>query len=766
MRFFILLPIIFMLSAHSAYAFDSFTVKDIRVEGLQRISIGTVLSNLPIKVNDQISDQETIRQAIRSLYREGLFHDVSLERDGNALIVIVRERPSIAEIKTKGNKAIEKNDIEQALKLVGLVEGRVFNRSILERVEQELRAQYFERGKYSAKVDATVTPLERNRVSIAIDINEGEDSRVRSINIIGNDVFSEKRLLAQMNLGTYKTYLPWSDADKYSKQKLAADLESLRSFYFDRGYVDYKLISSQVSITPDRMGLFVTLNISEGEQYKFGSVTIANNDVVPSEELESLLEMKQDDVFSRKSMAESSSAIQKRIAEEGYTFATAEPFTRVDSKNRTVSVDFRINPGSRIYVRRITTSNNVKTRDDIIRRELRQTEGALLSTEKVNISRQRLMRLGYFENVNITETRVSGVSDQVDLNIDVTEGSTGTLSGGISYSPENGGLAVNLSTQQNNVLGTGTSLGITINEGETSNIYSISYTDPYSTDSGISRSISLYSRTYDSTQLDTATYATNNEGLSVSYGLPINELNTMNVGYTYENTLLTTTATTPQEILDFESSYQSPYYLNYLTLGWKRDNRNNAIFATAGSRTQISLKTTIPGDSLEFYKLNLSQNNFLPIGKHSTVRFKGTINYGGTFGGTTTYPVFENFYTGGPESIRGFWPNRLGPKGTDGLGDPVDEYIGGAFETLFSLEYLFPPSEDSKSTRVGVFVDAGNVFSSAKQYTGSELRVSAGVGMVWLLPFGALKLSYAVPLAYDETTDTLQPIQFSIGLPY
>lgn len=755
-----------MLSVHSAYAFDSFTVKDIRVEGLQRISIGTVLSNLPIKVNDQISDQETIRQAIRSLYREGLFHDVSLERDGNTLIVIVRERPSIAEIKTKGNKAIEKNDIEQALKLVGLVEGRVFNRSILERVEQELRAQYFERGKYSAKVDATVTPLERNRVSIAIDINEGEDSRVRSINIIGNDVFSEKRLLAQMSLGTYKTYLPWSDADKYSKQKLAADLESLRSFYFDRGYVDYKLISSQVSITPDRMGLFVTLNISEGEQYKFGSVTIANNDVVPSEELELLLEMKQDDVFSRKSMAESSSAIQKRIAEEGYTFATAEPFTRVDSKNRTVSVDFRVNPGSRIYVRRITTSNNVKTRDDIIRRELRQTEGALLSTEKVNISRQRLMRLGYFENVNITEARVSGVSDQVDLNIDVTEGSTGTLSGGISYSPENGGLAVNLSTQQNNVLGTGTSLGITINEGETSNIYSISYTDPYSTDSGISRSISLYSRTYDSTQLDTATYATNNEGLSVSYGLPINELNTMNVGYTYENTLLTTTATTPQEILDFESSYQSPYYLNYLTLGWKRDNRNNAIFATAGSRTQISLKTTIPGDSLEFYKLNLSQNNFLPIGKYSTVRFKGTINYGGTFGGTTTYPVFENFYTGGPESIRGFWPNRLGPKGTDGLGDPVDEYIGGAFETLFSLEYLFPPSEDSKSTRVGVFVDAGNVFSSAKQYTGSELRVSAGVGMVWLLPFGALKLSYAVPLAYDETTDTLQPIQFSIGLPY
>lgn len=768
MRFFILLPIILLLSAQNAFAFDSFTVKEIRVEGLQRISIGTVLSNLPIKVADQISDQETIRQAIRNLYRQGLFHDVALTRDGNTLIVTVRERPSIAEVNTTGNKAIEKKDIEQALKLVGLIEGRVFNRSILERVEQELRAQYFERGKYSARVDTTVTPIERNRVSIAIDIKEGEDSRIRSINIIGNNAFTEKRLLAQMELGTYKTYTPWSDADKYSKQKLAADLEKLRSFYFDRGYVDYKLISSQVSITPDRMGLFITLNIAEGEQYKIGTVTIGDNDVVPREELQALLDIKQGDVFSRKAMATSSSAMQKRIAEEGYTFASAEPFTRVDLINRTVSVDFKIKPGTRVYVRRITTSNNLKTRDDVIRRELRQMEGALLSTEKVNISRQRLMRLGYFENVNITESRVSGVNDQVDLNVDVTEGSTGSIAGGLSYSPENGGLSVNLSTQQNNVLGTGTSFGLSINEGETSNVYSVSFTDPYSTDSGISRSISLYSRNYDSTQLDTATYATDNTGLSISYGLPVNELNTMNVGYTYENTSLQTVADkTPEEIQDYESLYPSPYSLNYLTLGWKRDSRNNAIFATAGSRSQISLKTTVPGDSLEFYKLNLSQNNFIPIGEYSTIRFKGTINYGGTFGNTTTYPVFENFYTGGPESVRGFWPNRLGPKGTDPVTHlPGSEYIGGALETVFSVEYLFPPTEDSGSTRVGVFVDAGNVYANAEQYTASELRISAGVGMVWLMPFGALKLSYAVPLAYDETTDTLQPIQFSIGLPY
>ena len=764
MRFFTRLSIVLLLSIQTtAFAFDTFTVRDIRVEGLQRISVGTVLTNLPIKVADQISDQETIRQAIRRLYKEGLFHEVALSRDGNTLVVTVRERPSIAEVKTKGNKAIEKDDIKQALKLVGLVEGRVFNRSILERVEQELRAQYFERGKYSASVDTTVTPLERNRVSIALDIKEGEDSRIRSINIIGNKVFTEERLLAQMNLGTYKTYAPWSDNDKYSKQKLAADVEKLRSFYYDRGYVDYKLISSQVSITPDRMNLFVTYNISEGEQYTIGSVSIGTNDVVPVEELQALLEIKKGDVFSRKTMAASSDAMRKRIAEEGYTFASAEPFPQIDKKNRTVSVNFQINPGSRVYVRRITTSNNVKTRDDIIRRELRQLEGALLSTEKVNISRQRLMRLGYFENVNITETRVNGVSDQVDLNIDVTEASTGSIAGGLSYSPENGGLAVNLSTQQNNVLGTGTGYGVTINEGESSNVYSVSFTDPYSTDSGISRSVSLYSRNYDSTQLDTASYATNNDGASISFGIPVNELNTMNIGYTYESTSLATTETSPAEITAFTDIYGKEYYLNYLTLGWKRDTRNNAIFATSGSRTQASIKTTLPGDTLEFYKLSLQQNNFMPIGKDSTVRFKGSINYGDTFGATNLYPPFENFYTGGPESIRGFWPNRLGPKGTGAGGD---EYVGGAFETVFSIEYLFPPTEDSNSTRVGVFVDAGNVFTKANQFSSSELRISTGIGMVWLMPFGALKLSYAVPLEYDATVDTLQPIQFSIGLPY
>lgn len=763
MRFFTRLLIVLFLSIQTAFAFDSFTVKKIRVEGLQRISVGTVLTNLPIKISDRVRDQETIRQAIRALYKEGLFHEVALAQKGGTLVVTVRERPSIAEIKTKGNKAIEKDEIKQALKLVGLVEGRVFNRSILERVEQELRAQYFERGKYSATVATTVTPMERNRVSIALDINEGENSRIRSINMVGNNVFTDERLLAQLKLGIYKTFSPWSDADKYSKQKLAADVEKLRSFYYDRGYVDYKLISSQVSITPDRMSLFITFNISEGEQYKIGTVGIDKTDVVAAEELEALLQFKPGDVFSRKTMADSSDAIRRRIAEEGYTFASAEPFPRIDRKNRTVSVDYKINPGSMVYVRRITTSNNVKTRDDVIRRELRQMEGALLSTEKVNISRQRLMRLGYFSNVKITESRVSGVNDQVDLNIDVTEASTGSISGGLSYSPEEGGVSVNLSTQQNNVLGTGTSFAVTANEGESSDVYSISFTDPYVTDSGISRSISYYNRKYDSALSDTASYSTDNEGASISYGLPINETNTMNLGYTYESTLLKVGVDTPLEITNFKNTYGDQYYLNYLTLGWKRDSRNNAIFATSGSRTQLGLKTTVPGDSLEFYKVKLQQNNFIPVGKYSTVRLKSMINYGDTFGSTTVFPPFENFYTGGPESVRGFWPNRLGPKGSGG---GANEYIGGAFETVFSLEYLFPTSEDNSSSRVGIFVDAGNVFTEASQFSSSELRVSAGVGMVWLMPFGAIKLSYALPLEYDAAIDTLQPIQFSIGLPY
>jgi outer membrane protein insertion porin family len=760
-RAFVIAAIFF---AQAAHAFDAFVVRDIRVEGLQRISLGTVLTYLPIKVGDRIKEQETVQNAIRSLYKQGFFHEVAIARDGNTLIVKVRERPSIAEIKFTGNHDISKDEINQAMKLIGLVEGRVFNPSTLDKVQQELRTQYFERGKYSAEIETTVTPLERNRVSIAIDIKEGEASRIQSINIVGNKVFSQEKLLNQLNLGTSA----YSDSSKYSKQKLAADLEILRSYYLDRGYVDFKVVSTQVSITPNKQHLYITINISEGEQYTINKIVVQKTKVVPSDELESLLTFKAGDVFSRREIAASTDALRKRISEEGYAYASVEPTPHIDPNTKKVDIEFRIRPGSKVYVRRITISNNAKTRDDVIRREFRQLEGAILSSEKVTLSRQRLMRLGYFDSVNITESRVPGSPDQIDLNVDVVERASGTISGGISYSPEQTGIMINFGLQQDNFLGTGTNTSININEGEASNVYSFSFTNPYYTKSGVSRTWSIYSRSYDPTVQNLTNYSIDNAGASVSFGFPLNEYNSTSLGIILERSGLRLIAQSPTEYNLFESAYGDTYDLLYLTTGWRRDTRNNAIFATDGSRTQLNLKSTVPGSTLEFYKLSLNQKTYIPVGKRSTIALRAEFNYGGVYGSTADFPPFENFLSGGPESVRGFWANRLGPKSisSDGEGNDYTNYIGGAFETVASVEYLFPFKEDDNSTRMGLFMDVGNVFSDPGQYSASELRASVGIGFVWLTPIGALKLSYAKPIQYDPATDSLQPIQFTIGLPY
>jgi len=760
-RAFVIAAVFFTQAAH---AFDAFTVRDIRVEGLQRISLGTVFTYLPIKVGDRIKDQDTVQNAIRSLYRQGFFHEVSIGREGNTLVVSVRERPSISEIKFTGNRDISKDEINQTLKLIGLVEGRIFNPSTLDKAQQELRTQYFERGKYSAEVETTVTPLERNRVSIAIDIKEGEDSRIASINIVGNKVFSQEKLLSQMNLSTST----WSDSSKYSKQKLAADLEILRSYYLDRGYVDFKVVSTQVSITPNKQHLYITINISEGEQYSIGRIHLQRTKVVPASELEALLTFKSGDVFSRREIAASAEAVRKSISELGYAYANVTPIPHVDPDTKKVDIDFQIEPGSKVYVRRITISNNAKTRDDVIRREMRQMEGAILSAEKVKLSRQRLMRLGYFDNVNITESRVPGSPDQVDLNVDVIERASGTISGGISYSPEQAGIMLNFGLQQDNFLGTGTNTSININQGQASNIYSYSFTDPYYTKSGVSRTIGVYSRSYDPTQQNLTNYSVDNAGFSLSYGFPLNEYNTASLGLVRENTLFNTIAgQAPIEFTDYTAKYGDFYYLFYISTGWRRDTRNNAIFATDGNRTQLDLKATVPGSTLEFYKLSLNQKTYIPVGKNSTIALRAEINYGGIYGNTKAYPPFENFFSGGPESVRGFWSNRLGPTSTSTVdSQPYTNYLGGAYETVASVEYLFPYNEENNNTRMGIFMDVGNVFSDPSQYSASELRASVGVGFVWLTPIGALKLSYAVPIQYDSAKDSLQPMQFTIGLPY
>ncbi|RMD71155.1 MAG: outer membrane protein assembly factor BamA [Gammaproteobacteria bacterium] len=749
----VLLGLLF-LSFH-AYAFEPFVVKDIRVEGLQRISAGTVFNYLPVSVGE-VMDEQRARESIRALFKTGFFKDVRLYREGDTLIVRVVERPAIARVSISGNREVGTDELKKALEHIGLAPGRVFKRALLENVEQELKNLYFSLGKYGVQIKTTVTPVERNRVDIAIQIREGEVARIRAIHLVGNRVFSDKVLLKRFQLHPTGWLSFWKKDDRYSKQKLTADLEALRSFYLDQGYLQFRIRNTLVSLTPDKKGVYITIEIEEGDRYTVKDVRLEGRFVLPKDELKSLISIHPGDVFSRREVTESATRLGERLAEEGYAFANINAIPEVDQVQKQVSLTFFIDPGKRTYVRRIQITGNTKTEDEVLRREMRQMESALLKTKKLELSRTRLEKLGYFEEVNVETPAVAGTDDQVDVKFNVTERPSGNLLAGLGFS-QSQGIIFNASVTQDNFLGTGKRVSVAFNNSQVNRVYSFAYNNPYYTMDGVSRGFSLYYRTTDSGAANVGDFTTDVAGGNLRYGIPLKEFDTLRFGVEYEHLSVNTTDSTPQEYITFIEENGDTFDVPKLTIGWSHDSRNRALFPEKGTLASLSLEATLPGVGLEYYKLGYRHQWYRPLIKHTILLLKGQLGYGDSFGGTTRFPFFENFYAGGSRTVRGFKDNTLGPRSSN------NNPLGGSVKVVGNAELLFPPPlfTDSKSVRMGIFFDAGNVFESGT-FDAGELRYSVGFSTQWLSPLGPLSFSLAKALNAKGEDET-QVFQFAIG---
>ncbi len=739
-------------------AFEPFRVEEIRVEGLQRISVGTVFNYLPVKTGELL-DEKGSSAAIRALYRTGFFEDVALEREGDTLVVFVEERPAIADVEIKGNEDLETEQLSSFLKQVGLVEGRVFDPSMLDTAEQQLQQQYLNLGKYNAQVETEVIPRERNRVSIRILIDEGRVATIQQVNILGNRAYGDPELLNLFESGPRSPLAIFSSRDEYSKQKLAGDLETLRSYYLDRGYINFNIESTQVSITPDRRQVYITINVSEGERFKVGDVSLAGETIVPEEELAKLISIKPGDIFSRREVTESAARISEALGDRGYAFANINPIPELDEERNTVSLRYFIDPGERIYVRRINIGGNIRTKDEVVRRELRQLEGAWLSTANIKRSRTRLMRLGYFDDVSVETPVVPGQPDQVDVSFKVLERETfGSLNAGIGYG-EGQGFLVNASVVQDNFLGTGQRFSLNFNNSEVNTIYSFSFTDPYFTPEGISRRINLSYRETDTTESNTAVYNTDSYGAGVQFGVPVSEFDTVRYGLDYEFIRLKTTSSSPSSITSFCGLFEDCSFDTFkFATSWSHDTRNRAIFPDSGTLLTLGSEIALPvgDDSLNFYKLRYSQRHYFPLGYGISFSLNGELAYADVYNDTESLPPFEKYFAGGTRTVRGYRANTLGPRDN---GDP----IGGNARAIGNLELIFPTPfmENSNSARFVAFFDAGTVDRTLENAF-DNLRYSAGVSFQWLTPVGPMTFSLARALNADDQDET-ESFQFTLG---
>ena len=754
------------LLSGSALAIEPFTVRDIRVEGLQRTEAGSVFSYLPVKVGDTFTD-DTAVNAIKALYATGFFKDVKLEAQDGVLIVAVEERPSIAKLTLSGIKEFPEEELKNALKQSGLAEGRTFDKSMLDRAEQELKRQYFNRGLYSVQVVTTVTPLERNRVALQFDVVEGEPAKIRQINIVGNQVFPEKRLLAQLNSST-PGWLSWyTKDDQYSKTKLAGDLEALRSFYLNQGYLEFNVDSTQVSISPDKKDIYITINITEGPKYTVSDVSLAGQMLVPEEELRKLITIKPGDVFSREKLTESTRKIGDRLGNEGYAFANVNAVPELDKEKHQVAFTLFVDPGRRVYVNRVNVAGNTKTRDEVIRREVRQMEGGWYNAEKINTSRDRLNRLGYFNEVNIETPAVPGTTDQVDVNIGVSEKATGNILLGAGFSSSEG-VILSGAVNQANAFGSGNRLGVQINSGSVNTTYSLSFTNPYYTIDGVSLGYDAYRRDIDATELDgVGEYDSSTLGLGIRFGFPINEKDTIFFGAAAEALEINTTVNSPIQYKNFVTQYGSSNKTLRLDTSIARDTRNDFLFPTSGILQRAALEFGAPPGDIQYYKLSLQHQQYFPLSNTFTLFVNGEVGYAGGFG-NKSLPFYRNFFVGGVSSVRGFQSGSIGPKDIDPITKQAVS-LGGDTKVVGNVELIFPmPGIKDNSVRLSTFFDAGAAFGSGNSSFGSntfgvnDLRFSTGVGVHWNSPLGPLKFNLAYPInakSHDET----EAFQFSMG---
>lgn len=753
----------------SAWAFEPFTVQDIRIEGIQRTEPGTVFNYLPTRVGETFTNEKAT-EAVRKLFATGFFSDVKIEVQDQVVVVVLAERPAIADISFVGIKEFDADTLKKSLREVGLGEARIFDRALLERAEQELKRQYLSRGKYAAQITTTVTPLERNRVGINFTVNEGDIAKIRHIRIVGNHAFDSDDLLDLFQLSTSGWMTWYTKNDRYAKQKLAADLETLRSHYLDEGYLDFSIDSTQVSITPDKRDIYITISVTEGQKYTVSALRFAGKLLLPEAEYHKLAQLRPGETFSRAKLTDTSDALIERLGEEGYAFANVNPVPEIDREKAEVAFTILVDPGRRVYVNRINIGGNTRTRDEVIRREMRQNEGEWYDAEKIALSRRRVDRLGFFEDVTVETPPVAGTTDQVDVNLNVKELPTNTIRLGAGFSSAEK-LILSASLKQDNIFGSGKSLAVEVDTDRLSRTYSLSFTDPYYTIDGLSLGYDLYHRTYDpSKTYSVARYRSISSGLGLRVGYPIGEDDTIHFSLGLDRTRITTYEESPVQYKDFCRAFgctgagqkasgigESTVDSIIATSAWQRDGRDSVIYPREGTYQRASLEFALPFQDLNYAKLNYQYQHWFPIGRKAALMFNVDLGWAKGLGGKPM-PFYKNFFVGGIGSVRGFEQNAIGPHTPDG------DAIGGTRRFSTNLEYFFPmPGMGAdRSVRLSMFVDAGTVWADNAELTFSDLRYSGGVGVWWSSPLGPLKFSLAYPLK-KQSVDKLQKFQFQIG---
>ncbi len=784
-------------------ASDTFVVRDLRVIGLQRISEGTVYNYLPVNIGDEMTPQR-LGEAFRALYAQGFFDEMEFRRDGDTLVLVVRERPAIAAFNISGNEDIETEDLLESMRGVGLSPGRSFDRSVLDSVAQFLTQQYFEQGKYGVAVETSVTDLPDNKVSVRVEIEEGSRARIRQINIVGNEVFTDEELLEEFQLRT-PNWLSWlRKDDRYAREALAGDLETLQSYYMDRGYAAFNVSSTQVAISSDKQDMFITINVEEGGQYTISEIRLSGDMVLPEEDLRRLIQAQPGEQFSRKRITQSTELMSYLLGQQGYAFARIDPLPQVDKENQEVAVNLYVDPGKRVYVRRINFNGASGVNDEVFRREMRQLEGGYLSNVGLERSEQRIRRLPFVESVALETVPVAGTDDLVDVELQIEEGLPGQFGGGIGFSGSQG-LLLNGNFTHTNFMGTGNRVAAEINIGRFSDVYSINYSNPYRTPDGKSLGFGLGYR--DTTQFisGASDFSTETLNASLEWGIPISEFGRFRYGVSYQDADLLTSqfsATQAQQFVqtngdsftftgdvtdEFDDLFGSSFKTFEVFAGWVRDTRNRVIFATSGARHSFSVSAAIPGSEVEYYTARYDLTKYFPLWGRWAVKLRSELAFGQAINDTTDLPPFKNFFGGGPDSVRGFENGHLGPV------DSNDNPYGGNIKTLAQLELLLPtPEQFGNNTRLGLFYDIGNVFYSgdtafcASGDVGSrcnldidgdglidarevdygfdvdQLRSSFGVSVEWLAPLGTFRFSYAFPI--NETNlDEVERFQFSVG---
>ncbi|OYT91467.1 MAG: outer membrane protein assembly factor BamA [Burkholderiales bacterium PBB3] len=741
---------------HSAWAVEPFSVRDIRVEGLQRVEAGTVFASLPVKVGDIYSDDKAT-SSIRALFSLGVFKDVRIEVADGILIVIVDERPTIAEVSFAGTKEFDKDALTKALKDIGLTDGRPYDKALVDRAEQELKRQYITKGMYATEVVTTVTPIERNRVNLSFAVTEGDSARISDIRIVGPKAFSESTLLGLFNQDT-GGWLSWyTKSDRYSRANLNADIESLRSYYLSRGYLEFRVDSTQVAISPDKQGISITINITEGEQFVVSKVKLAGNFLGKEEEFKSLIAVRVGEPYNADRVALTSKAFTDYFGNFGYAFARAEARTEIDRATNRVEVTLQVDPSRRVYVRRVNVAGNDRTRDEVIRREFRQLEAAWYDGEKIRQSRNRVDRLGYFKEVTLDTTEVPGSPDQVDVTFTVIEKPTGQLSLGAGISSADG-FGFTFGFKQDNAFGSGNSLGIEVNTSKTNRTLVFNTTNPYFTQDGVSRSIDLYQRN-SKPYADIDSYAIETTGGALRFGVPFTESDTVFFGAGIDRTTIVPGTLLPVVYQDFANQFGFTSTAVPLTIGWGRDTRDSALVPSSGKVIRVSAEWSVAGE-LRYVRGVTQYQQFYPVTKKITAAVNAEFSFGaGTDG--VAYPIFKNFYAGGLGSVRGFEQGSLTTAKQRELGITA---TGGTKKLNFNAELLspLPGGGSDKTLRVYAFFDAGGIYGPEESINLNELRSSVGVGISWISPVGPLRLAFAKPIKQLEN-DRIQTMQFQIG---